>query len=122
MTSISAFSTELPSCQARSRPSVARALLKVGTSAALIAPFGEQVAQQVGDAERDQERIHRVAGAEPVGQHLFADQPEHAAGHGGGADDAGRAGEVAGGRSGRRRDWAASRSRSAPDLTQPFEA
>ena len=48
VTRINAFSTELPSCQARSRPSMVRALLKVGTSAALIAPSANRSRSRLG--------------------------------------------------------------------------
>ena len=53
-------------------------------------PLGEEVAHQIGHAERHQEGVHGVAGAEPVGQHLFPHQAEDAAGHRGRAGDAGR--------------------------------
>ena len=42
-------------------------------------PFGEQVAQQVGDAEGDGERVHHAPAAEQGGEDLLARQPEHAA-------------------------------------------
>ena len=56
--------------------------------------FGEEVTDEVGDAEGDAERIHRVAGAEVVGQDLVADQPEDSAGHGRQAEKAGRTGQT----------------------------
>ncbi len=48
VTTTSALRTALPSRQARSRPSVARVLLKVGTSAALIAPSANRSRTRFG--------------------------------------------------------------------------
>jgi hypothetical protein len=48
VTATSAFITELPSCQARARPSVASVRLKVGTSAALIAPSAKRSRTRLG--------------------------------------------------------------------------
>ena len=50
--------------------------------------FGEQVAHQVRDAGRHVEGVHRVPGAEAVGEDLVADQAEKAAGERRRADDA----------------------------------
>ena len=41
--------------------------------------FGEEIADQIGNAERDVERVHLVAGAEERRQHLIADETEDAA-------------------------------------------
>jgi hypothetical protein len=54
--------------------------------------LGEQVAQQVGDAERDGERVHDAAAAEQRRKHLLANQAEHAAAEHRQPDDPGRAG------------------------------
>ncbi len=56
--------------------------------------FGEQVADEVGDAEGHAERVHRVAGAEVERQHLIADQAQDAAGHGRQTEQSGRAGQA----------------------------
>jgi hypothetical protein len=37
--------------------------------------LGEQIAHEVRNAKRDDEGVHRVAGAECGGEHLIADQP-----------------------------------------------
>ena len=42
--------------------------------------FGEEIAHEVGNPERDDERVHLVAGAEERGEHLVADEAEDAAG------------------------------------------
>ena len=41
-------------------------------------PFGEEVAHQVRNAVRDVERVHRVAGAEQVGQNLVTHESKYA--------------------------------------------
>ena len=51
--------------------------------------FREQVANEVRDAERHDEGVHVVAGAEDGGEHLIAQQAENAAGECGGAGQAG---------------------------------
>ena len=56
--------------------------------------FGEQVADEVGDAEGDAKRVRGVAGAEVVGEHLIPHQPENAAGHRGQPEDPGGAGQA----------------------------
>ena len=56
--------------------------------------FGEQIAQDVGEAERDAEGVHRIAGAEEVREDLIADESQHAAGHRRDADDASRSDEL----------------------------
>ena len=53
-------------------------------------PFGEEIPDEIGNAERDDERVHVAAGAEERRQHLIAGESEDAAGQGGGAGDAGR--------------------------------
>ncbi len=53
--------------------------------------FGEQIAHEVGNAERDVVGVHRVARAEERRQHLFADDAEDAARHRRGAGRRGRA-------------------------------
>ena len=56
--------------------------------------FGEQIAEHIGKAEGDAEGVHRIAGAEEVGENLIANEPEHPAGHRRHADDAGRSDEL----------------------------
>ena len=51
--------------------------------------FGEQVAQQVRDAEGDGERVHDAPAAEQRGEDLLAREPEHAAAQHREPDDAG---------------------------------
>jgi hypothetical protein len=51
--------------------------------------FRKQIAHEIGDAERDDERVHFIAGAEERGQHLIACKAENAAGERGRAGDAG---------------------------------
>jgi hypothetical protein len=53
-------------------------------------PLGEEVPDEVGQAERDVVRVHVIAGAESDEQDLVAQQPEHAAAHRCRADKAGR--------------------------------
>ena len=55
--------------------------------------FGEQIANEVGDAERHDEGVHVVARAEDGGEHLIAEQAENPADERRGAGQAGRAGE-----------------------------
>jgi hypothetical protein len=54
-------------------------------------PFGEEIADQIRNAERHDEGVHLVAGAEQRRQHLIASQTEEPTGQRGGAGDAGRA-------------------------------
>ncbi len=42
--------------------------------------FADQVAKQIGNAERDDERVHVVAGAEERREHLIAGEAEQTAG------------------------------------------
>ena len=56
--------------------------------------LGEQVAQQVRDAEGGDEGVELAAGAEEDGEHLLADEAEDAARQDAGADDAGAAREL----------------------------
>ena len=88
------MTTELASCHARSRAVGGEPLREGRDERGAHRAFGEEIADEVGDAERDQERVHRVAGAEVVREDLVAHQPEDAAGHGGQAEDAGRAGQA----------------------------
>src|SRR6185295_11908363 len=57
--------------------------------------LGEQVAYQIGYAERDVEGVHldAPAGTEECGKHHLAGDTEHAAGHGRHTDEPCRAGE-----------------------------
>lgn len=48
--------------------------------------FGKEVAQEVGDLEGEVEAVHPAAAAVEAGEHHFARETEHAAGHDGGAD------------------------------------
>ncbi len=66
-------------------------LRKRGDEGGAHGAFREQVANQVGNAIRHVECVHRVSGAEVKREDLFTHQPEHAAGHRGEADDAGGA-------------------------------
>ncbi len=52
--------------------------------------FGEEISQEVGNAERHVEGVHVVARAEQRGQDDFAGDAEHATRHGGRANQAGR--------------------------------
>ena len=63
--------------------------MNVGTNAALMAPSAKEVANEIRDAERDDEGVHLVAGAEEGGEHLIAREAENAAGECGGAGQAG---------------------------------
>ena len=56
--------------------------------------FGKQVADEVGDAAGDAERVVGVAGAEVERQHLIANQAEDPACDGGQPEDPGRAGQA----------------------------
>jgi hypothetical protein len=67
--------------------------VKVGTNAALIAPSANRSRTRFGYAERDDERVHLVAGAEKPGQHLVAAEAEEAARERGDAGNAGVTGE-----------------------------
>ncbi|MGC4085715.1 MAG: hypothetical protein QM736_27215 [Vicinamibacterales bacterium] len=58
--------------------------------------FSEEIPYEIGDAEGDVERIHRVARAEERGEHLVANESEDAAGEGGDAGEAGRVCEAFG--------------------------
>ena len=90
----SAVTTELASAHARGLPPVVSSCVKVGTNAALMAPSANRSRDEVGHAERDAKRIHRVAGAEVKGQDLVADQPQDAAGHGRQTEQSGRTGQA----------------------------
>ena len=46
-------------------------------------PLGEEVAQQVGDAERHHEGVGPAVGPDEDGEELVAQEPEHPRGHGG---------------------------------------
>ena len=70
--------------------------MKVGHERGAHRAFGEQIADEIGNAERDDERVHLVAGAEERGEHLIADEAENAAGERGGAGEAGRSREAVG--------------------------
>ena len=50
--------------------------------------FGEEIAYEVGYSERDDKRVHFVAGPEQACQDLIASQSEHAACEGGRARQA----------------------------------
>ena len=50
--------TRLPRRHAASRPSRGQVRVNVGTNAAVIAPSANRSRTQVGDAERDVERVH----------------------------------------------------------------
>ena len=89
MTRISAVITELASRHARGLPSVGELAREGRNEGGAHRPFGEEVADEVGDAKRDAKGVHRVAGAEVEREHLVANQPEHAAGHGGQAKQSG---------------------------------
>ncbi len=43
-------------------------------------PFREEIADEIGNPERDNERVHLVAGAEQRREDLLAGEPEGAAG------------------------------------------
>ena len=60
--------------------------------------LGKQVAHEVGNAEGDVVRVHRIACAEERGQHLFADHAQNAACHRCRASRRSRARERGGGR------------------------
>ena len=51
--------------------------------------FGEEVPDQIRDAERDNERVHLVAGPEETSQDLIASEAKDAAGEGCGTGQAG---------------------------------
>ena len=53
--------------------------------------LGEEIADQIRNAERHDEGVHLVASAEQRRQHLIASQTEEPTGERGGAGDAGRA-------------------------------
>ena len=63
--------------------------MNVGTNAALIAPSAKRSRTRFGNAERDDEGVHLVAGAEERREHLIASQAEDAAGERGRAGHAG---------------------------------
>ena len=92
-TSSSAFSTLLARRHASALPCSVRWRVKVGHERGAHRAFGEEIAHEVGNAERDDERVHLVAGAEERGEHLIAREAEEAAGERGGAGDAGGARE-----------------------------
>ena len=56
--------------------------------------FGEQIAQQIGDAERRDKRVEFAMGSEQSREHLFADETEHTAAQHRKADRARRAGDA----------------------------
>ena len=51
--------------------------------------FRKQIADEIGNPERDEERVHLVAGAKDRRQHLFAHKPKNAARERGHTGDAG---------------------------------
>ena len=76
----------------------------------------EQVAYEVGDTKGDAEGIHGVAGPEVKREHLIANQPQDATGHGGQTKEAGRTGQA---RSSVRHARRAQRSTLDPDTVPP---
>ena len=56
--------------------------------------FGEEIAQQIGDAERRDKRVEFAVGPEQSREHLFADETEHATAQHREADRARRAGDA----------------------------
>ena len=93
MTTSSAFSRLLPRRHASSLPFSVRRRGERRHERGAHRAFGEQIADEVGNAERDDEGVHVVARAEDRGEHLIADEAEDAAGERRGAGQAGRTGK-----------------------------
>ena len=55
--------------------------------------FGEEVAEQIGNAKGDIEGVGEEGGAHQRGEELFANQSENSRQHGGRGNESGRAGE-----------------------------